>query len=225
MIVLSGVRSPVPRLRPTQGAENLRQVTTAAREWVRHYSEKFGIQDVPVHHPHDLYQEVRASTLGLVSMVLTHCPLIGTDGSPEERTYVANPMSFRPSKKESPTHLLREIGEALHPETYSPQTALRFLEDEPRAELYKLNVGDSGIIGFSLDRYRVAGGEIGIVFSCFDNFVDSNDEREKFGRIGSVCIRLTPGLGFLFDMMPKAIYPVSIRDYPLEVLGMRYLEV
>jgi len=224
MIVLNTVRSPVPRLKPTQGAENLRQVTTAAREWVQHYSARFGIQDVFVDHSHALYPEVRTATLGLISTILTHCPLIGTDVHPKERTYVATPMSFRPSKEGSPAHLLRELGEALHPDAYSPQIALDLLGDPHRSELYKLNVGDSDIVGFSLDRYRVAGGEIGIIFDCFDSF--AGDEGEEFGRVGSVSVRLTPGPVpfFFFDMMPRKIWPISIESYPLEVLGMKYLE-
>lgn len=223
------------RLDPVDGAQNLTHVSVEARSWVAKYHTRYGIQDVEVDQQHPDYEEVRLDTLRLASMVLMRCPLIGTDGPPGERTYVANPMDFRPTDEDGGApYRLRELGEHLQPDSFSEAGVMGIIypDDDIIEELFKLNVGDDRIIGFNFDRFRghhfgIWDTIVGIVFQCYDVFRPEEKDPisgwKVFGRTAHVSIGIDYPT-FMFDLMPRKVVGINIDNFAMGGLRMRYLE-
>src|SRR3989344_686709 len=92
------------------------------------------------------YRLVRQEVLGQVSMVLSLLPLVGDDGPKGVRTFNASPMYF--GREEA--HLLRKIGEDIHPDIFAPADLRRLIGK--KRELYKFEVRvPSAMLGFNLD--------------------------------------------------------------------------
>ena len=206
MIPLSQLKQT--RLAPEAGGQNLRQIRDKTRaSLVRLISvlgEGFsGV--VTVAEPR--YNFVKREILAMISLVLTQSPLTGTDGAPGARTYYALPMYFGGED----AHLLREVGELIHPEEYSPAEIRETIGY--RFELYKLEVGvPSDLLGFNIDG-GMAGGAAEqvqiLAFECYDGGRVFPGSYDTLHRVLNVRFNLEQQPKFLIDLSP---YPANLHD-------------
>ena len=187
----------ISRLPPEMGKNNLRHVRNEVKNWLSGLETTLGKNYRGHVDPQSQsYQEVKRGILGIMSLVLRKCPLVGADGTPENRTYKAIPMWFGRDR----VYLLREAGKHLHPDRYSPFDLKKIIGK--RDELYKLKVRvPSDLMGFNLDVCRR--GEVqGLSFKCYDGGQVFSPHGRDLRIVARVEFELNPNPEFYIDLWP-----------------------
>ncbi len=147
-----------------------------------------------------LYRFIKNETLAMLSLVLTKAPLRGADGGPRERTYYAQSGDFAPND----IQLLKQVGELLHPDKYSPAELKRLIQS--RRRLYRLDVRvPSSLMAFRLGGRKADGQRRTekLVFECLDG-------GEVFP--GPKKLRLVAKVKFGLEEEPE--FDIDLRHHP-----------
>lgn len=213
-------------LKPAAGRNMIKPVTCEIKDSIIRLNAMIGNNfngSVSYHQPG--YQTAKKEVLNMMALVLSLCPLDGTDGQPGTRTYYAHPMDFGTSN----AYLLRSVGKYLCPDNYSPNELKSIIGK--RSELYKFEIRlPSDLIGFSLDAsfwYHNNQRDTqpsSLVFEYYDGGAAFGKERsfsvfgpgpfnDRIVQLARVGFELMPDPIFDIDLSPGLAHAHNIDEY------------